>query len=114
MKALLQRVTQASVTVSNEIVGKIGSGLVVLVGIANGDTIQDVKYLSQKTLGLRIFANNDSRFNLSVLDIHGELLVISQFTLLADAHKGRRPSFTEAGKAAEIQTGLKWSKVKTE
>lgn len=96
MKVLLQRVTQASVTVSGETIGNIGTGLVVLVGISRGDAIKDAQYLSQKTLGLRIFADNDSKFNLSVLDVHGELLVISQFTLLADARRGRRPSFTEA------------------
>ena len=100
MKVLLQRVNRASVTVSGEIVGKIGPGLVVLVGIANGDTNNDIKYLSQKILGLRIFADNSGKFNVSVLDIHGEMLVVSQFTLLADTKKGRRPSFTEAAPPA--------------
>ncbi len=96
MKALLQRVTQASVSVSGEIVGNIGPGLVVLVGVANGDTLKDVQYLAQKTAGLRIFTDSEGKFNLSALDIKGDLLVISQFTLLADARKGRRPSFTDA------------------
>lgn len=100
MKVLLQRVNRASVTVSGEIVGKIGPGLVVLVGIANGDTNNDIKYLSQKILGLRIFADNSGKFNVSVQDIHGEMLVVSQFTLLADTKKGRRPSFTEAAPPA--------------
>jgi D-tyrosyl-tRNA(Tyr) deacylase len=103
LKVLLQRVTHASVTTSDEIVGGIGPGLVVLVGIAKDDTLLDVKYLAQKTVGLRIFADENSKFNLSVLDIHGELLVVSQFTLMADAHKGRRPSFTEAAPPAQAE-----------
>lgn len=105
MKAILQRVTHASVTVDGEIVGKIGPGLAVLVGVAGGDTDQDVRYLAQKTSGLRIFSDNEGKFNLSVIDKQGELLVISQFTLLADSRKGRRPSFTGAappGPAAEL------------
>ncbi len=103
MKALLQRVTQASVTVSGEIIGKIGTGLVVLIGVAKGDTIQDVQYLAQKTVGLRIFSDNEGKFNLSALDIHGELLIISQFTLLADTRKGRRPSFTDAAPSNQAE-----------
>ena len=93
---LLQRVTCASVTVEGETVGSIKGGLVVLVGVANGDSIKDAQYLARKTVGLRIFTDSEGKFNLSVQDIHGELLVISQFTLLADARKGRRPSFTDA------------------
>ncbi len=96
MKVLLQRVSQASVTIDGNIVGEIGKGLVVLVGIANGDTEKDIEYLVQKVINLRIFEDADSKFNLSALDIKGELLIISQFTLLADARKGRRPSFTDA------------------
>jgi D-aminoacyl-tRNA deacylase len=96
LKALLQRVSKASVAVSGEITGSIRAGLVVLVGVAKGDTTVDTQYLAQKTLGLRIFSDPEGKFNLSVLDIKGELLVISQFTLLADARKGRRPGFTDA------------------
>jgi D-tyrosyl-tRNA(Tyr) deacylase len=96
MKVLLQRVTQASVTIGDEVVGEIGRGLVVLVGVAQGDTLHDVQYLVQKTVGLRIFENEQGKFDLSVMDIKGELLVVSQFTLLADTRKGRRPSFTDA------------------
>ena len=96
MKALLQRVTHASVTIDHRLVGCIGPGLVVLVGVANGDSLKDVQYLVQKTLGLRIFSDAEGKFNLSVQDIQGELLVISQFTLLAHSRKGRRPSFTDA------------------
>ncbi len=103
MKALLQRVTRASVSVGSEVVGSIGQGLVVFVGVANGDTEKDVQYLVQKTVNLRIFSDEAGRFNLSALDIGGELLVVSQFTLLADARKGRRPSFTEAAPPAQAE-----------
>jgi len=96
VKALLQRVTQASVTIDQQTVGRIGPGLVILVGVADGDILKDVQYLAQKTLGLRIFSDAEGKFNLSVQGIQGELLVISQFTLLADSHKGRRPSFIDA------------------
>ncbi len=103
MKALLQRVTSASVSVGCEVVGKIGRGLVVFVGIAVGDTEKDAQYLAQKTVNLRIFSDEVGRFNVSALDIKGELLVVSQFTLLADARKGRRPSFVEAAPPAQAQ-----------
>lgn len=96
MKALLQRVTSASVSIDNKVVGKIGRGLVVFVGVANGDTEKDAQYLAQKTAGLRIFADDAGKFNLSALDVKGELLLVSQFTLLADTKKGKRPSFTDA------------------
>ena len=96
MKAVLQRVVRASVTVNGETVGRIGEGLVVLIGVAVGDTEKDVKYLAQKVTGLRIFSDSEGKFNLSALDVRSELLVISQFTLLADSRKGRRPSFTDA------------------
>ena len=96
MKALLQRVTRASVSVGGEVVGRIGRGLVVFVGVASGDTEKDAQYLAQKTVSLRIFADGEGKFNLSALDIKGELLVVSQFTLLADTRKGRRPNFIEA------------------
>ncbi len=101
MKALLQRVTRASVSIGNEEVGKIGQGLVVFLGVASGDTEKDAQYLAQKIVNLRIFADEEGKFNLSALDINAELLLVSQFTLLADTKKGRRPSFTEA--AAPVQ-----------
>jgi D-tyrosyl-tRNA(Tyr) deacylase len=96
MKALVQRVSRGSVTVDGEVVGSIGGGLVVLAGVGNGDTEKDVHYLAEKVANLRIFSDAEGKFNLSALDVKGELLVISQFTLMADTKKGRRPSFTEA------------------
>ncbi|MDD4859401.1 MAG: D-aminoacyl-tRNA deacylase [Dehalococcoidales bacterium] len=103
MKALLQRVSRASVSVNGTEVGRIGRGLAVLVGIANGDTIKDAQYLVPKIAGLRIFEDVAGKFNLSALDIGGELLLVSQFTLLADARKGRRPSFTDAAPPAQAE-----------
>ena len=103
MKALLQRVTEASVSVGGEVVGKIGRGLVVFVGVADGDTEKYARYLAQKTVNLRIFSDAVGRFNLSALDIEGELLIVSQFTLLADTRKGRRPSFIEAAPPAQAE-----------
>ena len=103
MKALLQRVTRASVSVAGEVVGGIGRGLVIFVGVASGDTEKDVNYLVPKIINLRIFADDEGRFNLSALDIKGELLVVSQFTLLADTRKGRRPSFVEAAPPVQAE-----------
>lgn len=96
MKALIQRVTNASVSVSNKVIGSIGPGLLVFVGIANDDSENDARYLANKIVNLRIFGNEASEFALSALEIQGEILIISQFTLLANSRKGRRPSFTEA------------------
>jgi D-tyrosyl-tRNA(Tyr) deacylase len=103
VKVLLQRVSAASVSIAGEPVGGIGRGLVVLVGVASDDTEKDAQYLAQKTADLRIFADNEGKFNLSALDVEGQLLVVSQFTLLADTRKGRRPSFNEAAPPALAQ-----------
>jgi len=96
MKVVIQRVTRASVRVAGEVIGEIGKGLVVFVGVAQGDTDEDIEYLVEKTINLRIFADTEGKFNLSALDVKGELLLISQFTLLASTRKGRRPGFTDA------------------
>jgi D-tyrosyl-tRNA(Tyr) deacylase len=96
VKALLQRVSRASVAVAGEEVGRIGRGLVVLIGVAIGDTEKDAQYLMEKVVNLRIFNDDRDRFNLSALDVGGGLLLISQFTLLADTRRGRRPGFEEA------------------
>ncbi len=96
MKAVIQRVTQASVSTGGEVVGKVGRGLVVLLGVAQGDTEAEARFLADKIASLRIFSDEAGKFNLSVLDVGGGILVISQFTLLADTRKGRRPSFVEA------------------
>jgi len=103
MKALLQRVTTASVSLGDEEVGRVGRGLVVFLGVASGDTEKDAQYLAQKIANLRIFSDEEGKFNLSALDINGELLLVSQFTLLADTGKGRRPSFIEAAPPAQAE-----------
>jgi D-tyrosyl-tRNA(Tyr) deacylase len=96
MKALVQRVSRASVSVNDRIVGKIGRGLVVFLGVAQGDAKEDASYLANKVVNLRIFADETSKFSLSALDTTGDILIVSQFTLLADTRKGRRPDFTAA------------------
>lgn len=96
MRAVVQRVTRASVTVDEKVVGKIGKGLVILLGVRNEDTEKDAEFLAEKCANLRIFADDKGKFNLSALDVGGEMLVVSQFTLYGDTRKGRRPSFIEA------------------
>jgi len=103
MRAVVQRVSQASVCVGGEEVGRIGRGLVVFVGVANGDTEKEAQYLAEKIVNLRIFADQAGKFNLSALDTGGELLLVSQFTLLADTRKGRRPSFEGAMPPVEAE-----------
>ncbi|MEE8552389.1 MAG: D-aminoacyl-tRNA deacylase [Desulfobacterales bacterium] len=96
MRAVTQRVKESSVSVNNEIIGKIGSGLMVLLGVAETDMAEDADYLADKIVNLRIFEDENHKMNRSLLDIGGEMLVVSQFTLLADCRKGRRPSFVHA------------------
>jgi D-tyrosyl-tRNA(Tyr) deacylase len=96
MRAVVQRVTQASVSVEADIVGEIGRGLAILLGVAKGDEKVQAQQLADKIARLRVFADSEGKFNHSALDLKAEILVVSQFTLLADTRRGRRPSFTEA------------------
>ena len=96
MRAVIQRVSRAKVTVDGEVTGEIGRGILILLGVSKADSEKEALYLLEKTLNLRIFEDAEGRMNLSLLDIGGELLVVSQFTLYGDARKGRRPSFIEA------------------
>ncbi|MCX5992880.1 MAG: D-aminoacyl-tRNA deacylase [Chloroflexi bacterium] len=104
MKALLQRVTSAMVTVDGNIAGQTGQGFLILLGVAGDDSQKDADYLAEKVVNLRVFSDDNSKFNLSALQIRAELLVISQFTLMADARKGRRPSFTLAAPPEKAET----------
>jgi D-aminoacyl-tRNA deacylase len=101
MRAVVQRVSRASVTVDGEITGQIEQGLLVLLGVSNRDRETDAQYLVDKTLNLRIFEDGDGKMNLSLLDIVGGLLVVSQFTLFGDSRRGRRPSFIDAARPDE-------------
>ena len=96
MRAVVQRVTAASVIVAEQCVGSIGTGLVVLLGVGKSDSATDADYIAEKIAGLRVFPDDQQRMNLSVMDVEGSVLLISQFTLLGDVRRGRRPSFTDA------------------
>ncbi|MDA0659054.1 MAG: D-aminoacyl-tRNA deacylase [Planctomycetota bacterium] len=100
MRACIQRVRQANVVVGTESVGQIEHGLLVLLGVAQGDTQREVESLAEKIAGLRIFDDSAGKMNLSILDVGGKVLVVSQFTLLADCRKGKRPSFVDAAPPA--------------
>jgi D-tyrosyl-tRNA(Tyr) deacylase len=124
MRACIQRVSEASVTVAGEVTGRIGRGLVVLLGVGTQDGAVEVEWLAEKLVNLRIFEDDEGKMNRSLVDVGGAMLVVSQFTLFGDARKGRRPSFTEAappelanrlyeefvaqvrGLGVEVQTGV--------
>ena len=103
MRALIQRVTNASVSIEDQTVGSIGPGLLVMLGVADVDTEDDAQYLVAKVANLRIFADQENRFNRSAQDTGAELLIVSQFTLYADTRKGRRPDFNQAARPEEAQ-----------
>ena len=107
MRAVIQRVARAKVTVSNELVGEIGHGLLILLGVTHLDEDRDADYLVDKIVNLRIFNDADGKMNLSLADISGEMLVVSQFTLYGDTRRGRRPSFIDA---ASGEDALRWYK----
>jgi D-aminoacyl-tRNA deacylase len=103
MKAVVQRVTKARVRVGDEVAGEIGAGLCVLLGVGRGDGLAEASHLAEKVARLRVFEDEQGRFDLSLLDTGGDALVVSQFTLLADTAKGNRPSFTEAAPPADAK-----------
>jgi len=98
MRALIQRVSRASVTVDGKIISSIGHGLVVLLGVGHADGVEQTQWMAEKIATLRIFSDAEGKMNLSVQDVMGEVIVVSQFTLFADAQKGRRPSFVDAAR----------------
>ncbi|MBS3679478.1 D-tyrosyl-tRNA(Tyr) deacylase [Ornithinibacillus massiliensis] len=98
MRAIIQRARDARVTVKDEIVGKIDNGFVVLIGVTHEDTVEDAQYLANKMVNLRVFEDEQEKMNLSLKDVNGEILSISQFTLYGDTRKGRRPNFMQAAK----------------
>jgi len=121
MYAVIQRVKQSSVHVDSELIGEIGQGILVLLGVAQNDSKKDVDYLVEKIINLRIFEDENGKMNLSLQDIGGEILVVSQFTLLGDCRKGRRPSFVNAAKPKKADElyqyfveFLKFKNIKTE
>ena len=101
MRAVVQRVKEADVSVDNNITGSINKGLMVLLGVEEGDTEADALYMADKITGLRIFEDEEGKMNLSIKDVGGDILAVSQFTLLGDARKGKRPSFSKAARPDE-------------
>ncbi len=114
MRLVVQRVTRASVTVDGEVTGKIGRGYMVLVGAEVGDTEADARLCADKLAGLRVFVDDEGKMNRSVLDVGGEILLVSQFTLLGDARHGRRPSFIAAARPEEAEPLLETMKAMLE
>ena len=104
MKAVIQRVKSASVSVDDKIIGEIATGFLILLGVEQSDTQNDLNYLVKKTIGLRIFKDDNKNMNLSIKDVGGEALVVSQFTLCADTSRGRRPSFIKAANPEEADS----------
>ena len=103
MRAVVQRVSHASVKVDGQTVGEIGAGLLVLLGVAQDDTETDAEYLADKIVGLRVFDDADGKMNVSVIDTHGALLAVSQFTLFGDVRRGKRPSFDAAARPEQAK-----------
>lgn len=103
MRAVIQRVKEAKVKIDQTVIGEIGEGMVILLGVANGDTEKDAQYLAEKITHLRIFAQGEKEFDRAISDNTGEILVVPQFTLYADCHKGRRPDFTQAAPAEKAK-----------
>jgi len=103
MRLVIQRVSQASVTVDDQVVGRCGAGFCILVGVKNGDTQIEAKWLANKVANLRVFEDAAGKMNLSLLDVKGEALVVSQFTLYADAQRGRRPDFIDAARPEQAE-----------
>jgi len=103
MRAVIQRVKNATVSVDNDIVGSIGEGLLLFLGIAKGDNEKDIKFIADKAVNLRIFEDENGKMNNSLIDVGGELLVVSQFTLYGDCRKGKRPSFDKAESPSEAE-----------
>ena len=114
MRAVVQRVTEGSVSVDNKIVGQIGAGMVVLIGVEDGDTEKDADYIADKVAGLRIFDDENGVMNISIMDTGGEILSISQFTLLADARKGKRPNYIKAARPEEANELYKYVNARLE
>lgn len=96
MRAVIQRVQRASVTVEDKVISSINQGFLVLLGVEKGDVQEDIDYMVKKIVGLRVFEDSDEKMNLSIQDINGEIIIVSQFTLAGDVRKGRRPSFSNA------------------
>jgi len=108
MRIVIQRVSEASVSIEGQIVGEIGPGYVALVGVTHGDGRQQVEWLARKVAGLRLFEDEQGRTNRSLADVSGAVLVVSQFTLYADARKGRRPSFTNAAPPEQAESLIEY------